>query len=488
MRLLRSFLIVLLALAQLVWAKPKDVYEERPHVVKSIETGAAALEIRLQMVERARASIEVEYFIFHNSDSTRIFVEALVRKKLANPEVKIRLLVDYFALSKSIDAFDAHALIERGIEVRYYNPVFLLNIPKVSHRNHRKIIVVDQKEALLGGRNMGDEYFDLRPRYNFLDRDIWVEGPIAAEVTESFDSFWESVNTRVPAKPRPPSRNPHDRSPGIYLAQKRNFERKLLAAQRFASPFVEGEIEDDRLIALRRRFHELGGRLLAEEPAFTVSGIQFIADGPDWKIEEHRMTGRLFYTFMDQASKQVDIEVPYFYLQKEERAFFTGLRERGVNVRLLINAKNASNEYVINYITLIQGLEFSRMGFEVFLNEGRLVDFDELPVAVPSPKARWMVHAKTMSVDESIVWIGTLNMDPRSVQRLNAELGVVVFDEAFTKHVKRNMQLRMAGSLAVENGLVERNGQKVDPAEADNLWELIQSLKTLPFYVFENQI
>ena len=100
-----------------VWALPVDVSSGEPHRVQSIETGTAALQLRLEMIERAEVSIDVEYFIFDNSDASRILVEALIRKKAEKPGVRIRMLLDYFALSKSLNAYYTTALMKKGIEI-----------------------------------------------------------------------------------------------------------------------------------------------------------------------------------------------------------------------------------------------------------------------------------------------------------------------------------------------------------------------------------
>lgn len=488
MQFLRLFFIQALCLISLAaWANPVDVSSTAEHTVKSIETGTAAFQLRLDMIERAEKSIDVEYFIFHNSDSTRIFTEALIQKKLANPQIRIRLLVDYFGLSKSIDPFLAHALIERGIEVRYYNPSFLLNIARITHRNHRKILLIDEREALIGGRNMGDEYFDLKEKYNFMDRDLWVEGEITQGIAASFKHFWESKRTRVPKKPFRPRNTPGDHDTTVNN-QIRIYERRMREGKAFAAPFTTVDTEDARLLALKEEFRIKGSKLLEAEPFHTVKDIRFVADGPDWKEPNHHRTGPLFYSFLTQAQKAVSIEVPYFYLQKNEETVFTDLKARGIEVNLLLNSRRASNEHVVNYITLLEGLKFSKMGFNLFLNDGTAMNPEELVTVNRDEKPIWMVHAKTMIVDDDITWIGTLNMDPRSVQRLNAELAIVIRDEAFTAAVKQHLHFRLGKATPVTDGKFIGPTGLIDPAEHRNLMDLIRSIKTVPFYIFENQI
>lgn len=470
-----------------VWSLPIDVHSNDTHVVKSIETGTAAMQIRLEMIERAKKSIDVEYFIFSKSDATRIFVEALLRKKVQNPNIRIRVLIDFFALSKSLDGYYTNALIRKGIEFKHYNSTILLNLGKVTHRNHRKILLIDNKEAIVGGRNMGDEYYDLKPKFNFMDRDVWLKGPIAKVISESFGHFWEATQSKVPLEPRRPTPNHNQKGVGNnYQAQLMRHKRQLKEAENFAQLFNNNDQEGSRLLKMKAAFKRIGKRLLDLEPTFEVNSIRFLADGPNWKDSTHSVSGPAYYEIMERAQNTIAIETPYFYLQKEEKAAFERIKNKGVNVNLLLNAKKASNEFAINLISLHQGLDFSRMGFDLWLNEGRFMNPSDLVIPDNSSTALWMQHSKSMLVDDELTWIGTLNMDPRSIQRLNAELAVVIEDKAFNQAVKGHTYKRLSLGTQIKNGKVKKTGH--DPAQYDSPLEFLRSSTTLPFYFFENQI
>ncbi len=168
-----------------------------------IHSGIAALYKRLDMIERAQKDIELEYFIFsskkkapkstENGDerSSKFILNKLIDKALA--KVSVRILVDH---SLAVFQFDENhvAAIHREIkkrggnsrffQVRYYNSV------DSQFRSHRKLISIDDTEAITGGRNIEDKYFDLDHSYNFVDRDIWVKGPVVPIMRYSFDAFW----------------------------------------------------------------------------------------------------------------------------------------------------------------------------------------------------------------------------------------------------------------------------------------------------------
>ena len=474
-------------MTHLVWAKPIDVNSLSTHFVQSLETGSKALAKRLELIERAQFSINIEYFIFDTSVASRIFVEALARKKKESPNIKIRILVDYFSLSKSLDRYYSSALIEEGIEVRHYNSVVLLNLSSVTSRDHRKLITIDGQEAIVGGRNMADEYFDLAEKFNFSDRDIWIKGEIVSQIDESFEHFWNYSGTKVPAKPKKPKRL-HTRAIDNDRTEKR-FIGRVAKAKQFASTFDPNLPNDKNLIELRDRILRHGGEELASEPIFEIKNIRFISDGPDFNKNDHRISGVEYFKLMEEAQGEISIEVPYFYMQKEERDFFDSLKAKKIEVNLLINSKRASKEFAINYITLLQGLKFSHMGFNLFLNKGEFLD----PVKLPSKRVRknaiWGVHAKTLLVDNKQVWIGSLNMDPRSIQRLNAEMGVVIKDDDFAARIKIHYLKRLENTYVVKKGRIQ-NGDRAgdDPSDLIGFRQTISILKTIPLYIFENQI
>lgn len=457
------------------------------HEVQTIESGTAALALRLKLIEAATKKIDVEYFIYDTSLASRIFTEALIRKKKNHPEIQIRILVDYFQLSKSLSSYEAWALIEQGIEVKHYNPAMLFNLANVTSRNHRKILAIDDSEAIVGGRNMASEYFDLKSGFNFSDRDIWIKGEIVKRISESFEDFWNFKKTIQPRKLKEPVRRRGDDR--HYKSRKRHYDRRVAHAKKFTSMLNPDDEAERDIISLREEIIRKGNVLLNEEPVFTVKDIRFIADGPDWKHPDHSLTGKEFYELMNEAREEISIEVPYFYMQETEEDFFKQLRSKDISVNLLINSKKASNEFAINYIVLLEGMKLSRMGFNVYLNQGKFFNYVELPSQELSPKTIWGVHAKTLIIDNDQTWIGTLNMDPRSVQRLNSELAVVIKDQAFTERVKYHFSTRTNDAKKMRNGKVK--GEDIaekDPSKLEGLLEYIARIKTFPMYLFENQL
>lgn len=160
------------------------------HEVKIFTHGLASLEERLRLIESAKESIDVEYFIIKADLSSRMFIQALLKKQQEG--IRIRFLVDHTFSVPQFSLSIARELVEKGIEVKFFNPISKWKLLDVQFRNHRKSLIIDSHTMMTGGRNIGDEYFDLNPRFKFLDRDIVIKGEIVKEIQKTFDETYYS--------------------------------------------------------------------------------------------------------------------------------------------------------------------------------------------------------------------------------------------------------------------------------------------------------
>ena len=176
-------------------------HSTEPHLITHYDQGAASFERRLELVASAKTSIALEFFIYDVDDASRLITQALVKK--ARQGVRVRILVDFSAPVFQLKPAYARLLGEAGVQVRYYNTSALYRFISIQHRSHRKLLIVDGETVLTGGRNIANEYFDLSDRYNFLDSDLEISGPIVNTMLESFDVYWRS---RLSTEPVPDAR------------------------------------------------------------------------------------------------------------------------------------------------------------------------------------------------------------------------------------------------------------------------------------------
>jgi putative cardiolipin synthase len=400
-----------------------DVRLHEPHAVALLDLGYDSLAQRLQLIEQARQSIELEFFIYELDEASRLISQALARK--AREGVKVRILVDFalpvFKLAPQV----ARGLEAAGIEVRYYNTSGLARFFAMQHRTHRKLLVVDRSRAIVGGRNIANEYFDLSPHYNFLDSDLLIEGPIVAAIVDSFELYWSSEWVTLPAQ----------------LGQGR-----ADAAAAGPDPLLAPPSAAEQGLADALRRHR------ARPPRSTCGDIQFVTDYPGSGVERRKVYPAIA-ALVQEARDQVVIESPYLVLREDGIALMEQVLQRGVKLRFLTNTLYSTDAFytVASLVGSLDRLQLAHL--EVWGYDGRPLVQDARPPASP----RWGVHAKRAVFDDHTVVVGTYNIDPRSAN-LNSELIVICRDNpALAAAVSASLQARLAQSRPI-TGTPEAGG------------------------------
>ncbi|MEY3251372.1 MAG: Major cardiolipin synthase ClsA [Pseudomonadota bacterium] len=393
-----------------------DVRSREPHQLVLLDEGFDSLAERLRLIEQARHSIELEFFIYEIDTASRLVTQALARK--ARQGVTVRLLVDFALPVFKLAPHVAGELASAGVQVRYYNTAAMVRFFAVNHRTHRKLLVVDRSVAIVGGRNIGDDYFDLSPRYNFLDSDLSIAGPVAAAISDSFELYWASDWVARPATAA-------DDEPTAQRAG-------LLGP---ADPELEARLE--ALMA------ELRQHTLSHRPT-TCNDLHFVTDYPGSGVERRRVYQELI-RLSQEAQTQIVVESPYLVLRDDGLALLASLAQRGVKLQFLTNSLHSTDAFytVASLANRLDHLKLART--EVWAYQG-------LPLAGSaraSASPRWGVHAKRAVFDDHTVAIGTYNVDPRSAN-LNAELMVVCRgNRELAATVQASIGARMAQSHAI---------------------------------------
>ena len=207
-----------------------------------ISVGVDGFLVRAQMIDAAEKTLDLQYFIFRGDETGRLLTDSLMRA--ADRGVRVRVLVDdgdTVAGDEQISALDAHP----NIEIRIFNPFayrghsklrrsieFMLHASRLDYRMHNKLLVVDNSVALIGGRNIGNQYFQMDPDSQFADDDVFAAGPIAIQLSTAFDEYWNS-RFAVPATALDRSRRSQR-----ALAERDKAERAAAAFE--ADPTVKG--------------------------------------------------------------------------------------------------------------------------------------------------------------------------------------------------------------------------------------------------------
>ncbi len=388
--------------------------------------GHDAFVARAALAALAERSIDAQYYLLHDDLVGRLFLHALI--EAADRGVRVRLLVDDMALQGKDDfaagALDAHP----NVELRIFNPFsrgtsralqLITRFGDVTRRMHNKSFTVDNQVGVIGGRNIGNEYYAANPHLAFGDLDVIAIGPVVDEVSAVFDRYWNNAAaypvTTLVGKPAAPG----------ALAR---FRRAL-------SDYVAGQRDSGYLRALRES--QLAQALRARNVEYDWADAAVVFDDPEKIVAERSRDELKLVTRLQSRIERIDSELiifsPYFVPGKAGVARLRELRERGVRVRILTNSLASTDVGAVHAGYARYRKPLLAAGVELYEID-KVLTRAQRKGSGGSQKAS--LHAKSFVMDRKRVFIGSLNLDPRSVVE-NTEIGLVIESAA--------MAARMAG-------------------------------------------
>jgi putative cardiolipin synthase len=395
-----------------------------------LDTGADALAARLALIDAAERTLDLQYYLVRGATSL-VVADRLVAA--ADRGVRVRLLVDdtaTFESERGLAALDGHA----NIEVRAFNPFhireprvlahtveLLLRGAQLNRRMHNKAFVADSAYAIVGGRNLGDEYFGANDEVDFYDFDLLAAGAIVRDVAASFDRYWNSpfaipIAALVPRLPQ---------------AEREQARAALAAARTRLDGGPVGRDIASSAIARRIRSGEpptewARARLLVDEPA-KVEAKASDGDASDSEIATSLAIA------LARAKREIVIVTPYFVPGEDGVRTLRAARERGAAVRALTNSLATTD------VPLAHAAGYSR--YRVALLEAGVDLFELRPHALPAQSgrngggsggsgsggsgSRATLHGKAFVIDGTDLMIGSFNLDHRSAE-LNTEIVIAV--------------------------------------------------------------
>jgi putative cardiolipin synthase len=411
-----------------------------------------ALLARAWLVERAERSVEVQYFIWSTDNIGILAAEALLRA--ADRGVQVRVLVDDLMIDapdKSLLALARHP----WIDIRIYNPKTSVGVPlttrvlnmvtdfrAVNQRMHDKTLIVDGKVGITGGRNMATEYFDYNQRYNFRDRDVALLGAAVGAMRANFEAFWSS----------PLAARVEDLYDGLGLMQK-NVKVTDAEVQRIYRDLGEyARAPENFAPEVRRAIATTPESFPRVAAALVWTGVDFIHDRPGKNDGTAGLAGggdssAALERLLASARKEVVIQSPYLVLSERALELFRSLRARGVAVRINTNSLASTDNLPAFSGYRQQRRRLLAMGIAIYeyRPDARVQQqmMQQRVVTPRGPQPVFSLHAKTMVIDGSIVFVGTYNLDPRS-ENLNSEVGAVIHDAAVARAVQTAIEIDMA--------------------------------------------
>jgi len=420
-----------------------------------LSDSAGAFAARVRAIRSAETSLDVQYYIVHDGLSTRLLIDELL--KAADRGVRVRLLLDDTTTGHN-DFRMATLAAHPNIHVRVFNPLRvgrstvvtrtlgrLLHLSRQHRRMHNKLMLADNSLAIIGGRNLGDEYFDADRGLNFTDIDLLVAGPAAKQLGASFDEYW---NHPLSA----PIQQFVSELPTSQALQEIQLQiGSFLQAQRAAGSKRYRHLVsklDDTGAADAGPVHDLiwaPGEAMWDDPdKISASGI------PD---ESLLLTTRL-QPAMDAVSRELTLISAYFVPTEQGVDYLTQLADDGVAIRILTNSLEATDVPVVHGGYAPYRRELLEGGVRLF--ELRRQPDQQSSYSLTG-ESESSLHSKAAVFDRETVFLGSLNFDPRSVL-WNTEVGVLVDSTELASEVQRLALLDTRPALSYEVRVVEIDG------------------------------
>ena len=383
--------------------------------------GMDALIARVILSELAERTLDLQYYIWHDDLTGREMAASIMRA--ADRGVRVRLLLDDLGTNGD-DQFLLALASHPNVQVRLFNPVASRTFKKlgsaveffrVNRRMHNKALVADNQAAILGGRNIGDEYFGASSTVAFGDLDVLVHGPVVREVSSAFDLYWNSDAAY-------PIENLMGRhaDPGALAEYRGKLDAYLLSERH--SPYVAQVRERVAhvLDAHETEFSWGKATLLYDDPAK-------ITRAPDDK-QGHLMS-QIKALNLD-PDREMLIVSPYFVPRKEGVRWLRSMTSRGVRVTVLTNSLAATDVAAVHAGYQRYRKDLLEAGVRLYeLKPVASMDDGKSTKKSTFGSSKASLHAKTYVFDRKRIFIGSMNLDPRSVE-LNTEIGVYCESEA----------------------------------------------------------
>lgn len=441
-----------------------------------LEKGGEALLTRGWLADRATRSIDVQYFIWGNDNIGKLAAETLLRA--ADHGVHVRVLVDDLLIDA--EAEELFALAHHpAIDIRIYNPVhsvgvnFIKRLTKLAldfrgsnQRMHNKMFVVDNMVAITGGRNMENQYFDFGHEYNYRDRDVLIVGKVISQLTDTFDEYWNS-ELAIPVEElvNNPYRYEIDWSPKDAWGDDLEVDSRKLIKElasltdervREIYNYLHDYANDDSnyLPEVRESMYAINEEIANITRSLYWLDAVFISDRPGKNDTWFNLylggggdSTNALAQLISSAKHNVVIQSPYLVLSNNAWKLFEDAIARGVKIKINTNSLTSSDNLPAYSGYSSQVGKLLDAGIDVFEYRPDAQRRQELVKRYTQYKDKelpiFSLHAKTMVVDDSIVYIGTFNLDPRS-ENLNTEVGIIAWDKALARAVKNEIELDMA--------------------------------------------
>lgn len=386
-----------------------------------------AFAARMMLAKFAQRSLDVQYYIWRNDMTGTMLFEAL--HEAADRGVRVRLLLD----DNNTNGADPILMGLHGhenIEVRLFNPFmlrkprwwgFLTDFSRLNRRMHNKSFTADNTLTIIGGRNVGDEYFGATDDVLFADLDVLSAGAAVQDVSDDFDKYWHSASSYpidrvVSSRVSMPLTELRDRAEQIKASEGAQQYVVSLRETPLITQLKQGEID----------FEWLKVRMVSDDPRKGLGNA-----------EKESLVIQQFQDIIGNPTLEVELVSPYFVPTEVGVEAFAWLVRKGVEVKVLTNSLSATDVAVVHAGYAKRRKALLKSGITLYEMQRHPTQVERL-----KRKKRFLgssgssLHAKTFSVDGKHVFVGSFNFDPRSAN-YNTELGFVIESPQLAKRISQ---------------------------------------------------
>lgn len=443
--------------------------------VVPLTDGVDAFIARLALVNAASSSIDLQYYIYRADDTGRLLLWHLL--DAADRDVRVRILLDDMTTKGADDTLLLLAK-HRNIDVRLYNPsfersfrniAFISSFSRLNHRMHNKSLTVDNTLTVVGGRNIGNEYFSNNTYVDFGDFDLLAIGESVDEVSDQFDLYWNApLTVDINALTK-------------YEVSKQDLAQAMTVvdnakAEYRNNPYIKRLLDSD--LIQKMQSHSL--------PWFWGQA-KLIYDQPDKQNHQFESDSMLadLGAFLSQAENEVLLVSPYFVPTREGTSNLIDAVKRGIEVTVLTNSLAATDVLAVHAGYRAYRKRLLEAGVRIFEVKANL-NVKKSSSWTGSSKSS--LHAKTFIIDRSSIFVGSFNFDPRSAW-LNTEMGLIIHNKKLAGGVVEGIETSLAADtyrLSLEDDELvwhdDLKGREIYSEPDAGLWRkfLVDCIALLP--------
>ncbi|MEA2069631.1 MAG: phospholipase D family protein [Verrucomicrobiota bacterium] len=424
--------------------------------VSILELGDDALLARIHLIRSAKRSVDIQTFIWKDDPTSRFVFDELIQA--AERGVLVRILIDALNMPAKPPQLARMARAHRNLEIALYKPLsetaeigrigfwdnVIFKTRHMNRRMHNKLLLVDGRIGIAGGRNYEGKYYDRNVDFLFRDRDVVVAGPAVMDMQDSFELFWQDKSA-------------------VFLTQlidvQREFDKLANGCEPFSDPDDAWMFEKIGALASERSISKLRETIKVYE----ADKVLFIYDTPrKFKGSKERMDFDEWFEFLvEQSTDRLVYQTPYLIYNRDTRKGFKEHRKKHPNYRIIASSNSlAAADHVHVYALSFKHRKelYKKTGIDIYESKpypadqatyihglgkivdraiknagiGNRADIEHIERAGP----RLCIHAKSFVLDGKVALIGSHNFDPRSA-KLNTECGVFIGDEEVARELER---------------------------------------------------